>query len=209
LLLLLLCWCCLISAVTVATNKVDALIVGYPCVDMSGLNNNPRAWGDESGKTGGGYASLIKYVDKVLPSFVMLENGKELFHKLKRNKFVRPIDLQDEHFIEMGYIAVSLLLDVACFGLPQHRDRSYSMYMLRQECIKSEAMLKQDFLSFMCMPVPVAMTLDNNYVTTKAAAKRKRSTSTSNNGDGAMWRTKLDQFCKDNGKARPVTVLLH
>ncbi|CAJ1450332.1 unnamed protein product, partial [Effrenium voratum] len=133
---------------------LDGGFVGYPCVDLSSLNNGPGQFTDTATATGRGYANMLSVVDRCSGlAFLGVENSANMWRKRKQDEWRRPIDLQDEAFRGRGFVASSHCVSAHEFGPPQSRRRSWSLYLRRgapDSELQAEVALSDLFLSFRC-----------------------------------------------------------
>lgn len=104
--------------------RCDILVAGYPCVDLSGLNNHAASFDDKSGKTGGAQQAIIHYISKTRPQALLFENVAGIVQNRAQNA-ARPIDQQDKQLRALGYRGAWAFLDAKHFALPQSRPRVY------------------------------------------------------------------------------------
>jgi len=71
--------------VDVHSFKVDVLFAGFPCKDLSGLNNDPKAFVDRSGKTGGPNHFIAEYIRQARPRSFILENVTGILNITSKN----------------------------------------------------------------------------------------------------------------------------
>ena len=111
-----------------SSQQVDILLIGYPCKSISAQNNNAKSFLDESSSSGGGFASLMKFVDVSQPRLVVAENVKNM--ESKRAKFGGevPIEIQNKAFERRGYQAFHKTVNSTSFGLRQSRARTWAIY---------------------------------------------------------------------------------
>ncbi|CAJ1350424.1 unnamed protein product, partial [Effrenium voratum] len=133
---------------------LDGGFLGYPCVDLSSLNNGPGRFTDTATATGRGYANMLSVVDRCSGlAFLGVENSANMWRKRKQDEWRRPIDLQDEAFRGRGFVASSHCVSAHEFGPPQSRRRSWSLYLRRgapDSELQAEVALSDLFLSFRC-----------------------------------------------------------
>eukprot|EP00435_Cladocopium_sp_Y103_P028417 s2323_g7.t1 len=99
--------------------QVHLLLIGYPCKSISAQNNQAKSFLDESSSSGGGFASLMKFVDACQPTLVVAENVKNM--ESKRAKFGGeiPIEIQNKAFERRNYQAFYKTVNSTSFGLRQ------------------------------------------------------------------------------------------
>lgn len=102
--------------------KVDLIIHGSPCTNISiaGL----QAGADEnSGTPSSLMYETIRIVGKLKPKYVVWENVKNLLSKKHKHNFDNYINELDE----LGYNSYYQVLDAKDYGVPQHRERIYTI----------------------------------------------------------------------------------
>jgi DNA (cytosine-5)-methyltransferase 1 len=111
--------------------KPDILIHGSPCQDISIAGHQKGA--DEGSET---RSSLMWETIKIIrdmgmwkPRIVIWENVKGVLHKHMRKNFNRYLDEMEK----LGYSNSFELLDARDFGLPQARQRVFTISVLNQE----------------------------------------------------------------------------
>lgn len=109
--------------------QVDILLLGYPCKSISAQNNSSQAFNDKSSVTGGGFAALMRTVDKQQPEIVIAENVARLTHKRKKDGGKAPADIQQKAFERRGYSGTFCKVNSAEFGLAQCRTRCWAFYI--------------------------------------------------------------------------------
>lgn len=104
--------------------RVDLIMHGSPCQDFSvaGLN--------KGGDKGSGTRSSLMYetlriVEKVKPKYVIWENVKNLLSKKHRHNFDAYIEAMDK----LGYHSQYQVLNAKDFGVPQNRERVFTVSM--------------------------------------------------------------------------------
>ena len=102
--------------------KVDLIMHGSPCQDFSvaGLN--------KGGDKGSGTRSSLMYetlriVEKLKPKYVIWENVKNLLSKKHRHNFDAYIEAMDK----LGYHSQYQVLNAKDFGVPQNRERVFTV----------------------------------------------------------------------------------
>ena len=101
---------------------VDLVMHGSPCQDFSlaGL----QAGGDEgSGTRSSLMYETIRIVKKLKPKYVVWENVKNLLSKKHRHNFEAYIETMKV----LGYNSYYKVLDAKDYGVPQHRERVYTV----------------------------------------------------------------------------------
>ncbi|KAF2267412.1 hypothetical protein CC78DRAFT_512061 [Lojkania enalia] len=95
--------------------KLDILIAGFVCKDLSRLNNRPKGLEDE-GESGDTWLAVHSYVKKFRPSIVLIENVQNT------HKFWNAFESRWEG---IGYASTWLVCDTKNYYLPQTRKRMY------------------------------------------------------------------------------------
>lgn len=102
--------------------NVDLIMHGSPCQDfsVSGL----QAGGDEgSGTRSSLMYESIRIISKLNPKYVVWENVKNLLSKKHKHNF----DSYINKLNELGYNSYYQVLDAKDYGVPQHRERIYTI----------------------------------------------------------------------------------
>lgn len=102
--------------------KVDLIMHGSPCQDFSlaGL----QAGGDEgSGTRSSLMYETIRIVEKLKPKYVIWENVKNVISKKHIHNFNNYI----ERMKELGYISYYQVLNAKDYGIPQNRERVFTI----------------------------------------------------------------------------------
>lgn len=105
--------------------EVDLLIHGSPCQDYSiaGL----QAGGDKgSGTRSSLMYESVRIIEKLRPKYVIWENVKNLLSKKHRHNF----DAYLETMEKFGYRNYYQVLDAQNYGVPQHRERVFTISIL-------------------------------------------------------------------------------
>lgn len=113
--------------------EVDLIMHGSPCQDFSlaGLNKG----GDEgSGTRSSLMYETIRIVDKLKPKYVIWENVKNVISKKHIHNFNNYIDRMNE----LGYISYYQVLNAKDYGIPQNRERVFTI-SIRKDIDKSYA----------------------------------------------------------------------
>lgn len=102
--------------------NVDLIMHGSPCQDysISGL----QMGGDEgSGTRSSLMYESIRIISKLKPKYVVWENVKNLLSKKHKHNFDNYINKLNE----LGYNSYYQVLDAKDYGIPQHRERVYTI----------------------------------------------------------------------------------
>lgn len=107
--------------------KVDVIMHGSPCQDFSVAGKG--AGGDEGSGTRSSllYESL-RIIEKTQPEIVIWENVKNLLGKKHRHNHQAYL----ERMTEMGYDSTFAVLNAKDFGIPQNRERVYTISIKSQ-----------------------------------------------------------------------------
>ena len=107
--------------------NVDLLMHGSPCQDFSVAGKN--AGGDKgSGTRSSLMYETIRIVKKLKPKYVIWENVKNLISKKHKHNF-------DEYINQMntlGYNSYYQVLNAKDYGIPQNRERIFTISILKQ-----------------------------------------------------------------------------
>lgn len=102
--------------------NVDLIMQGSPCQDFSVAGK--QAGGDlGSGTRSSLLYETIRIVGKLKPKYVVWENVKNLLSKKHKHNFDNYINKLDE----LGYNSYYQVLDAKDYGVPQHRERIYTV----------------------------------------------------------------------------------
>lgn len=102
--------------------NVDIIMHGSPCQDFSVAGK--QAGGDlGSGTRSSLLYETIRIVGKLRPKYVIWENVKNLLSKKHKHNFDNYINKLDE----LGYNSYYQVLDAKDYGVPQHRERIYTV----------------------------------------------------------------------------------
>ena len=111
-----------VQDITEWDKEVDLITHGSPCQDFSvaGL----QAGGDEgSGTRSSLMYESIRIINKLKPKYVLWENVKNLLSKKHKPNFDKYIETLDE----MGYNSYYKVLNAKNYGIPQNRERVYTV----------------------------------------------------------------------------------
>lgn len=113
--------------------KADLIMHGSPCQDFSVAGKN--AGGDEgSGTRSSLLYETLRIVEKVQPDIVIWENVKNLLSK--RHKHNHEAYL--ERMSDMGYDSITQILNAKDYGIPQNRERVFTLSIKRgSQLVKS------------------------------------------------------------------------
>lgn len=104
--------------------EVNLLVGGSPCQDFSVAGKN--AGGDEgSGTRSSLLYEQLRIIEKLRPKYVIWENVKNLLSKKHRHNF----DAYLERMTELGYKNYYQVLNAKDFGVPQNRERVFTVSM--------------------------------------------------------------------------------
>ena len=125
--------------------KVDLIMHGSPCQDFSLAGK--QAGGDEgSGTRSSLMYETIRIVKKLKPKYVIWENVKNLLSKNHKHNF----DAYLETMEQLGYINYYQVLNAKDYGIPQNRERVFTVSILGNENYefpnKEDEANLQDFL---------------------------------------------------------------
>lgn len=105
--------------------KVDLLMHGSPCQDFS-LAGHGLGGDEDSGTRSSLMYETIRIVSKLKPKFVIWENVKNLLSKQHKHNFDNYINTLNE----LGYKSYYKVLNAKDFGIPQHRERVFTISIL-------------------------------------------------------------------------------
>lgn len=102
--------------------QVDLIMHGSPCQDFSVAGKN--AGGDKnSGTRSSLMYETLRIVEKLKPKYVIWENVKNLLSKKHRHNF----DAYIVAMSELGYVSKYQILNAKDYGVPQHRERVFTV----------------------------------------------------------------------------------
>ena len=111
--------------------KVDLIMHGSPCQDFSLAGK--QAGGDkDSGTRSSLMYETIRIVEKLKPKYVIWENVKNLLSKKHRHNF----DAYLETMEQLGYKNYYQVLNAKDYGIPQNRERVFTVSILGDENYK-------------------------------------------------------------------------
>lgn len=107
--------------------KVDLIMHGSPCQDFSIAGK--QAGGDEgTGTRSSLMYETLRIVEKLKPDFVLWENVKNILSK----KHVHNFENYIEAMANLGYTSTWKVLNAKDFGIPQNRERVYTISTRRK-----------------------------------------------------------------------------
>lgn len=113
--------------------EVDLIMHGSPCQDFSSVGT--QAGGDEgSGTRSSLMYETIRIVEKLKPKYVIWENVKNVISKKHKHNF----DNYIKRMSELGYTSYYQVLNAKDYGIPQNRERVFTI------SIRND--LKQNFI---------------------------------------------------------------
>ena len=113
--------------------EVDLIMHGSPCQDFSLAGK--QAGGDEgSGTRSSLMYETIRIVEKLKPKYVIWENVKNLLSKKHRHNF----DAYLETMEELGYKNYYQVLNAKDYGIPQNRERVFTISIRKDIQISDE-----------------------------------------------------------------------
>ena len=108
--------------------EVDLIMHGSPCQDFSLAGK--QAGGDKnSGTRSSLMYETIRIVEKLKPKYVIWENVKNLLSKKHRHNF----DAYLETMEQLGYTSYYQVLNAKDYGIPQNRERVFTVSILGNE----------------------------------------------------------------------------
>ena len=105
--------------------KVDLLMHGSPCQDFS-LSGLQKSGDKGSGTRSSLMWETVRIVEKLKPKYVIWENVKNLLSKKHRHNF----DTYLETMKELGYTNYYQVLNAKDYGIPQNRERVFTISIL-------------------------------------------------------------------------------
>ena len=107
--------------------NVDLIMHGSPCQDFSVAGKN--AGGDiGSGTRSSLMYETIRIVEKIKPKYVIWENVRNLISKKHRHNFDEYINQMDL----LGYNSYYQVLNAKDYGIPQNRERIFTISILKE-----------------------------------------------------------------------------
>ncbi len=108
----------------------DCLFIGFPCKDLSSLNNKRISFQREkSAKSGGTFYASVDCLVRWQCPVVVFENVRMLLCRRSADEDEhRPIDCVDEVLRGHGYVGTHRLINTSDFVLPQRRLRAWLIY---------------------------------------------------------------------------------
>ena len=122
--------------------EVDLIMHGSPCQDFSLAGK--QAGGDkDSGTRSSLMYETIRIVEKLKPKYVIWENVKNLLSKKHRHNF----DVYLETMEQLGYTNYYQVLNAKDYGIPQNRERVFTVSILDNQTEKDEkiSLIVKDF----------------------------------------------------------------
>lgn len=116
------------TATAAKLGKVDCILAGFPCQDisMSGSSGGKRPGLD--GQRSGLFSEVLRLIDEAQPAWVVLENVPALLH----SNDCRDIQTVIQSLAQRGYLGCFRVLDSQYFGVPQKRRRLFLVAGLRR-----------------------------------------------------------------------------
>eukprot|EP00438_Fugacium_kawagutii_P032755 Skav206024 [mRNA] locus=scaffold1314:24942:26623:+ [translate_table: standard] len=129
----------------------DIWFVGFPCVDLSGLNAKEIKFGEEChGQSSSVLQDTMDAISLRKPRAVILENVARILHRRKCQDFKPGHEWVMSRMESMGYTGAFAILD-AVHWLPQRRSRAWFVF-LQPNCGSPEKVLS---LAQRCQPAVV------------------------------------------------------
>lgn len=102
--------------------EVDLIMHGSPCQDFS-IAGRQAGGDEESGTRSSLMYETIRIVEKLKPKYVIWENVKNILSKKHRHNFDNYIDRLNE----LGYKSYYQVLNAKDYGIPQNRERVFTI----------------------------------------------------------------------------------
>lgn len=149
--------------------EVDLIMHGSPCQDFSLAGK--QAGGDkDSGTRSSLMYETIRIVEKLKPKYVIWENVKNLLSKKHRHNF----DAYLETMEQLGYKNYYQVLNAKDYGIPQNRERVFTISIRKDIDIDFEFPLKQE-LKLKLKDMLEEEIDEKYYLSDKAVEKMKRN----------------------------------
>lgn len=107
--------------------KVDMIMHGSPCQDIS-LAGKQLGADEDSGTRSSLMYETIRIVEKLKPKYVIWENVKNIISKKHRHNF----DNYLERMEELGYVNHYQVLNAKDYGIPQNRERVFTISIKKE-----------------------------------------------------------------------------
>lgn len=109
--------------------NIDLIMHGSPCQDFSIAGK--QAGGDlQSGTRSSLMYETLRIVEKIKPKYVIWENVKNILSKKHRHNFDNYLDKMQE----LGYTNYYEVLNAKDYGIPQNRERVFTV-SIRNDCV--------------------------------------------------------------------------
>ena len=119
--------------------EVDLIMHGSPCQDFS-LAGSQAGGNEGSGTRSSLMYETIRIVEKLNPKYVIWENVKNVISKRHKHNF----DNYIKRLEELGYMSYYQVLNAKDYGIPQHRERVFTISIRNDLDKRFEFLPKQD-----------------------------------------------------------------
>lgn len=111
---------------------VDLIMHGSPCQDFS-LAGKQSGGDKDSGTRSSLMYETIRIVEKLKPKYVIWENVKNILSKKHKHNFDNYLDKMEE----LGYVNYYQVLNAKDYGIPQNRERVFTVSIRDDSCYGS------------------------------------------------------------------------
>lgn len=179
--------------------ECDLIMHGSPCQDFSIAGK--QAGGDKgSGTRSSLMYETLRIVKKLKPKYVIWENVKNLISKKHRHNF----DAYLEAMEKLGYKNYYKVLDAQNYGIPQHRERVFTVSILGDGSFRFPEPIKLD----KCIEDILEECVDDKYfLTEKQIESLKRSNFNQNKRFCSIKEVSPTLNTMDGGQRQPKIIV--
>ena len=114
-------------------HNIDMVTYGFPCQDISNAGKRQGFVDSNGNRTRSGlFFEALRIIKDTQPKYAIAENVKNLVSKKFKTEFETVISELDK----AGYVSYYDVLNAKDYGIPQNREREYSLYLLEKIYIK-------------------------------------------------------------------------
>lgn len=168
---------------------IDLLTHGSPCQDYSVAGN--QAGGDKGSNTRSSLMwNTVDIVKHVRPKIVLWENVKNLLGKKHRHNFDSYIQIMDE----LGYNSYYQVLNAKDYGIPQNRERVYTI-SIRKDIDSGDFKFPEPFELKLRLKDMLENTVEEKYFLSDQFLKglKKHNQNHHKKGTGFIWKPKTGE----------------